>query len=501
MSGKSGEYPVNFQEVVKADAFLEPDAARVIRNVSSVPLLESGLTFSPFTRSSELHGRSMEDPSCVVFTGEPLTDSHGDTYTSFTIKGANCSLPSANYYEIEPSCVRVNGMLDASTFERCKTVSKVLREAGVLTEWPILHMRPKKFPDGEKDIPLQAFRQMIYENYVIRQQAFGHDVHRGRRLADNLDAARVVGEGLSELQFSVMYRAGLSPIRLWELKEHGETGTLPYHLSKTITALQTRKPEHFGCWPELEALDPESEYDQIKYLEEILPKIMGENLARFHNANCYHKYLHGGNWTLAGEIVDLDSVRCDTLDKDEPRDYTVLDKLDEAFAAYDSIVSMSSFVYLMGFRDKDPYEKKKLPADEMWDMFKSSYFAERYTADVSKLEKVILLSHFSKLPEDMFDWEDPDTISITNPKLIDFVCSFNWKSKDDSLAKKAKTANELVKGLTPIVAEAVFEFLNTEIESGWYIPGWLEEKKIIAEETSRLIAMLLRVQDPEMSAV
>lgn len=492
----------SFQEVVKADAFCDPAAKASIVNPNTVPMLESSVRFSPFSKSSNKHGRSMEDPEGVVFTGEPITDEFGDVYTRFTIKGADCSLPSVSFYTIEPSLVRVRGMLDASTFERCRSVSALLREQGVLTEWPIFHKRPFRFPDGEKDVTLNAFRSMLYDNYIEEMRA-AHNEGMGSNRVDNFGRVGVVGVGLSEIKFGVMYRAGLSPVRLWELTEHANWLTLRGHVADAIKALQIRRPEHFACWPEIEILDPEDQKDQDLYLSEILPEIMGENLARFHNATCYHKYLHGGNWTLAGEIVDLDSVRCDVIDEADDKDYTTLDRLDEVINSHNQMVLLGSLPHIVDSSDMHWLDVSKSPISVSWGRFKSSYFAERYQApDLTKLERIILTSHLARPPENMLDWEDPELVPITHPDVLDFLeagvdlAGYDFQNFQELSQEVLK---EILNFIRPIVQINLHKMLEDEGVAN--LPLWFNEDAVIREEGLRLTSAILRNSDISFSAV
>ena len=74
--------------------------------------------------------------------------------------------------------------------------------------------------------------------------------------------------------------------------------------------------------------------DAAQYFSEILPKLIGLNLARMHGiktedssepAGLAHHFLHLGNVTALGGIVDLDSVKGRALDlDDEPPGYAAI---------------------------------------------------------------------------------------------------------------------------------------------------------------------------------
>lgn len=480
-----------FQDVVAGDAFVDPAALPLIKNPLKVPVLESSIGFSPFEKSSSTHGRTMEDPLGVVFTNEPIADENGDIYTTYSIKGADSSLPVASYNPIEHSYVRVRGMLDSATFPRCQAVSRHLRGQGVLTEWPILHARPKLFPDGEKDIPLNAYRSMLYENYLTRAEAY-RTSPENKHQAPSIGKVGLIGQGLAETKFSVMYRAMLSNIRLWELTEHKKSGQLDQHITKAIKSLQLRKPKHFTCWSELEKLDPSSPEDQTKYITEVLPAIMGENLARFHNSGSYHKYLHGGNWTLAGEIVDLDSVTSVAVDPEEEKSIGFISRYDEVHETFNHIISLSALV-------EDP---KALADDELVDhvnpmqmRFRHAYFAERFLNEsIPQLERVFLDSDFlpseSNHPEDV---GEPMILSGLDAELeqafVKLMISYQL-SGDTSVKDEFSLMDEL---LTPIIEERVIEFLAIEgLPYGSY-PKWLHLDNIVRSEQKKFLLTISRV--------
>ena len=207
----------------------------------------------------------------------------------------------------------------------------------------IYHARPSRFPVSRAVAPtgvvgLQQLRTVLYELYVAENE---RNKLKGT-ISSSIGRVGLAGQAISELQFGVMYRGMMTHSRLWDvdamkyqedLNESYETAikagappifkeiiteaSLAGETKGAIESLQRRKISDFNCWPELNVLEPDNEQDRRRYLLDVLPKLMGENLARFHNTGAYHRYAHPGNWTLAGELVDLDSVRHPDISQDE----------------------------------------------------------------------------------------------------------------------------------------------------------------------------------------
>ncbi len=473
-----GEYEL--KPVVKNDYFIDPLAEEVIINPDKVLLLEcSHDLFDRFSKSSNFHGRSIEDPNRLVINSKPIKDENGDIYTSFSIKGAEAAVPTATFYGIEPHQVRVNGMLDASTFTRCYEASKLLRREGVLTEWPIFHARPKLFPDGEGDIGLLKFKEMLYGNYVWQQDTLA--TKNKAYEPDHVGIAGAVGNGLLDMQFGVMYRVALSNIRLVELGNLNLHNQLNDQIASAIRSLQLRKPDYFNFWDDLEKLDSESVEDQRTYLTNILPRIMGGNLGRFHNTDSYHKYLHPGNWTLAGEIVDLDTVRNASIDAGDEVDITLDNRMDDFYS------SMNTLEKIAEVTAWDP--------GKLAEVFTKAYFAERYLGEnVSEFESIILESQLCP----PFDSDPGD---LGNPRIVDFSDGKIVEITSNGLSQAAEDAQQtksfkplpdyfIAAGLEVYVEAKVDEFL---LKNGYRTPPWwIDKKRLVTVEIVKVMEVIAK---------
>lgn len=296
---------LGFDIVPGADIWVDAPALEqeIIRQANGVPQLNTA-THS-FTKTDEIiHGRCHNDPHLVVFAKDSIHDEFGHVYFVLSIKGMDLTKPSTEYKPIGDLVIRVHGALEAETFYRCRKASELMRREGVLTEYVFFQARPKQFPNGKTitgKTNLHGFRNRLHREYLRSQEEH-----------DDFDPPEVIDEvtrSIFESKFGVAYRGMLSNVRLGEIQYLQEKKQLGEHVSKAILALQMRKPDHFECWPEIQKLNPFREEDHEYYLDEILPRLIGENLAKFHNAGFYHKYLHRNNLTICGEIVDTDSIR------------------------------------------------------------------------------------------------------------------------------------------------------------------------------------------------
>ncbi len=406
-----------FQPVVKDSVRVDQAAveAGIIKNTQTVPLLppELGESIAPFVRTSILHGRSMEDPGALVLRRIELHDAscpEEDIYLSFSIKGADARLPYAASYRIEPSGVRVNGLMDASTAPRIFKISEHLRQAGVLTEWPIYFARPKKFPLEDREVDLRGFRHAIAKRYMNGMGERRVLKSESAYIPPTIGEVGFVLQALEKMEFGVLYRAMMSNFRIAEIGGvHQEL--VGAFIEKAIRGLQKRNPQWMSVGSELQALDAASAADQQRYLIDIFPKLFGENVARLHNADCQHGYLHSGNITLAGEIVDLDSVFSKTLWPDDP------DEFNQKDIFHDLSTAMHSLAALTDFEAFDP-EPNNGSFEQVLRNFFLSYFAERYLGLKQTPEDgvtSIILEYLS------FVFSDAQLEGYEDPRVIDPV--------------------------------------------------------------------------------
>lgn len=258
------------------------------------------LLYSP---NLNTHGRSFELGSKL----QPLgiwADSQGNRYSSLSFKGAVARDIKVEACEVSPSGFRVNGLQDDEALVRTLRASRILREAGIRTEWIVGVLEPKAFPlDMERD-GLASLKKALVEGALA-----------DRRLQPRISE---VAEFVGKSAFFVTVRATDIGERLWDFGREGRSifgqQVNVDMLNRIVTkTFKVYNAEH-ASQPEFIPLNPESPVDIEHYFTQILPGAIGRQYGKLHELGLAHKYPHFGNITLLGGIVDLDSVHGEKLE-------------------------------------------------------------------------------------------------------------------------------------------------------------------------------------------
>lgn len=489
-SNQSTEARLSFEfvDVVKSDRYIDSLARDIIINPDQVPI-HFLPQFSSFFRSSNYHGRSFEDPHQHAIRAGDIVDENDDVYRVVTIKGANTPNVNVQYAPHEPNQVRVNGMLDSSTFPRVQAISEHLRREGVLTEWPVYHARPKLFPiwsapsrQGQEPTVARLSQTQFMDGLAKDYEAvFSEPGNRSKRAKQLISVGQYGAalQGLIEFRSGVMYRAMLSNVRLAEINEFTPLSFM-YSVSSAILALQDRKPDHLWTWEQIAALDPFDVEDQHIYLNEILPKIMGDNLAMLHNAGAQHRYPHAGNWTLAGELVDLDSVSCGDIFEDDKAKVDMARRFADIDLVIEEIVSI--------------HEDSEIFTDpvEFVSRFTNLYFSERnLSEDISKQEQIIIDTTLADQPEVGINMPYPEIIKFSSSETADMIRRLtaallkSAKSEGTDRSPIDQCLGEWYEKAQPQVDDY---FANVDL---WTLPEFVDLEKIARIEVQRQYSMLV----------
>jgi len=293
MNAIAGILPATAREV-----YVDPFARAVLVDPYTVPIIHTEQGRDRFPNVGVRHGRNHFDIGNEVFkSGMHLVDGFGNYYATATVKGIDAAKPTLTRDDHEPNDVSVNGLQDAETFVRCWAASRYLRKKHLLTEWLMYAAIPERLPDPTAS-----------DLSAVDQQAFKEIIHREFLTPTSVSYAGAAALDLiNDVDFGVSYRAMLSPYRLFDAPHFSGNGLMDA-IGSAIEALQRRRPPNYKTMKMVAPLNAENEKDQLFYYQYCLPALIGENLAKVHNGGVSLHYPHGGNWSLAGEIIDLDSA-------------------------------------------------------------------------------------------------------------------------------------------------------------------------------------------------
>lgn len=484
-------------EVYKRGRFIEPNARDVIVDPDTVPVLTTDVQLNRcFTRTSSLHGRCMEDVGGVAIRRAGIYDEHRNPYAALSIKGAIGGLAYVEPSPIEPEEIKVNGNLSFSVTDRVRAVSKHLRDELVMTEWPIYGARLKTFPnddsEGPNQLPIKTLKSWLRENYIDlqyrdlgqRDPVYGllnpsskTEWKSEWKIIASLGLAQKVLDGLELIELGVMYRAMISNVRIEEISGLEEDGTLFGHVADAIRCLQARDLDGFYFRKDLMALDPDSEEDCRKYISDILPCIVGENLAHFHGSGCYHKYLHAGNITIAGEIIDLDSVRCKQLFDDDEEATAYNYHYDLSHASSELAIAYSRF-------------EPSLPRAAFRDAMLKSYQTVRLNAENVTDFEVLLMDSIVRLEMTDIEGNTGDPLIIGTDKIIlKYVIEGLAKIFGHGPTIAGGPISELAHTIQPRVVKLIEEYMA---ENGLLpVPEYVNVERLAHTEIIRLFTKLM----------
>ena len=224
--------------------------------------------------------------------------------------------------------------------------STLLRSLGISTEWVFAAFHPTAYPSPQKSThasaPLLSVRTFMegLPAYKTMGKALFESPEEMQQVASQIEPMvtfRLMRSGLRLADFSKLYEYNRYSFPQNELDmvfsdicqllhALGE-GALDYTLS------DADKKWHIG-----------------KYFTALFPAMLGRTVKAFHRHGLAHNYLHGGNVTLHGEIVDTESITGNLpwLTKNES-DYThIAQKGDVQRFRRDFVDALSSLEHIVG---------------------------------------------------------------------------------------------------------------------------------------------------------
>lgn len=285
-----------------------------------------------------------------------FADRYGNTFREINIKGNNFWDPSGrlvqNAHSDKPKH-DVNGLFDAQYVDRSVRVSKLLRKHGVDTEWIFYVAKPAEYAVRTSAEPVN-----IKE---LRQYA-------AKTVFSQIDSDITPEEAYKKMEFAVMLRALKTSYRLSDA--HPLTGEETEVLLKRHIKMHNRdtelKKKHSDDSLPFEAID---ENDIERYITEVLPQRIARNLGKVHDLGIKWRYLHPGNISLLGELVDLDSPEGALID-DTDTNATI----DDCMEDINSFIGSGKGSW---FRSLAKSVSAKNGLDYFWDKFRDN-FTETY---------------------------------------------------------------------------------------------------------------------------
>lgn len=236
---------------------------------------------------TSMHRRSfiLEHP----ILSEGVEDEYGNTFTSFSIKGNNAARPGIIETSTAANRFITHGLQDARSSRRILRASDVLRKQGVGTEFLIAFSEPEWLACGDTNKStdeVELLGRAQYKHYVANRGFNELDSER-----QTLEVRRNIGDAVERTAYYVSLRGMDSPYRLWDV------------INSPKIAAQVRAELSKGG----EVID-----ERTYYRDHLIPAL-AKNMVKMHTSGLAHRYLHGGNISAHGSIVDLDSVHGEPL--------------------------------------------------------------------------------------------------------------------------------------------------------------------------------------------
>lgn len=251
------------------------------------------------------HGRSAElthDPAREESMRMYFADSFGHWYSVLNAKGNNTHEPHARYNRTLSPQWSVRGYMSDQYRMRCQRTSRLFREHDIDTEWPVYMKRPVHLILPDQNTPASRKELITYAS-----------THQEQDPEDYEPNPDVVQEALAQLEPTVLVRAMKMSERIWDLPDLSDADIQKLVLTGVhLHNFDLKRREKDGSYdPRLhgDLIDTASPMQDLidQFMTDALPRRIGRNVGLMHKLGVAHHYLHPGNITLMGEVVDLDS--------------------------------------------------------------------------------------------------------------------------------------------------------------------------------------------------
>lgn len=259
-------------------------------------------------RSTVLKGKDMETA---------WTDEHGNYYSALTLKGINFSHSMLMESMTAVDRIIAYGLQESAIIRRVLKASRLLREAGVATEFIVGLVEPKEYQIRQNGILVDSKSRSNIDYNRNLGKKYWEQLPEEERNFDRL------GDIFSKLEASTYYismRASDTEYRVHDI--------LIYQNARKQFFDDVN--QRFGT-----EFDADNNDDLNEYLTTIAGPAIGRNLAKLHKLGLAHRFTNLMNVTAYGGIIDLDSVHGEPLGLgDEP--VTVDDMVTDISRLFDS---------------------------------------------------------------------------------------------------------------------------------------------------------------------
>src|SRR3989344_3285834 len=323
---------IEYKEVVPADVTVVYEDESILTPFRTQPILSVGNVAEDHTGTwaqlSEHHGRALVDTRLLGKT--VWGDTNGITFGALDLKG---SIADSIEIEKTPSGeLRISGLKSETSIRRIAAVSKYLRENGLPTEGINNIYQINSLPISGEQISVEDWKKREIERRLLEianlgdiadktDKGSGDYINTSRDKVDRTVELERIRPYLQDLDLYIIERSLQTAERIRDIKV---TKTREDFINGAANGIlwvaKGIKHGYYKSFAERlltdeEDFDIENPDHLKKYFVDWLPSQMGAYLAKFHKLGLVHGFTHSQNWSLAGTLYDLDSVRGYDLDE------------------------------------------------------------------------------------------------------------------------------------------------------------------------------------------
>ena len=268
------------------------DSGRYRGSRTDMPLGSFESPFEYFSRKDQYEER-------LLIATALWADSHGNYFTSLNTKGNNFTKPGVFRSATAPSGYIPFGVQEDDSLARVVKASRLMREAGVDTEWPVRVIQPQQMLFGEELVSQPEFTRRIAAQIMEKGEA-------------NISEAALAAAAIKHMNYFVTVRAMMIDERPLDFRNDNTPEAMEARLER-IFAVHNFLVCNAKNYGETRQLDAQRTEDVDYYWGKLLPRRIGTNLAKLHDAGMVHTFPYLGNIHALGGLVDLDSVKGEPL--------------------------------------------------------------------------------------------------------------------------------------------------------------------------------------------